>query len=98
MSREGILQDTLAKFQMLGRQSVMDRGWNQQSQRAVVVLLVVPVKEGPPQTLTSSRETKRSGKSEGDFKVLNCDSEYGSSCLRRGREWVLGAPKSCRLR
>jgi hypothetical protein len=30
---------------MLGFQSVIDRGWSQQSQRAVVVLLVVPVKE-----------------------------------------------------
>jgi hypothetical protein len=40
----------------------MDRGWSQQSQRAVVVLLVVPVKEGPDPCPGIFKGTKAIGK------------------------------------
>jgi hypothetical protein len=59
MGREGIIRDTLAKLQMLGHQPVIDRGWSQQSPRAVVLLLVILVKEGSNPRIgafTSNRE------------------------------------------
>ncbi len=46
MIRDGIVQDRRAKFHLVGRERVMDRSQSQQLQRAVVVLLVVPIKEG----------------------------------------------------
>jgi hypothetical protein len=46
MIRDGIVQDAREKLHLVGRETLMDRSQSQQLPRAVVVLLVVPVKEG----------------------------------------------------
>ena len=66
--------------------AVVDGGWCQIAQAAVMVRVVVPREEIAADVARCASEPNRPGNSGRYFTVRNCASENGLSLLTRGRE------------